>query len=752
MSSLWTGLALALAASVALNTSYVLQHRGSSGAVAITPRRPLATLRSLLGSRWWVVGGATGILGWGLHVGALAHAPLSLVQAFVAGGLALAVPLAAWIAGERIGREETGGVAMLVGALALLSVGLRPGGAGEAVPAGPLALWLAGLGLAAGGLALAARGPRRPVALGLAGGLLYGAADMAIKAVVTAGPVSVWLPAAALLTLGAFFAFQRGLQTGEAVPVIALMTAGTNAGSILGGFLVFGDPLGTTPAAVAAHALGLALVGLGAWRIAPAQARFAVGVADAPAVTVPDPPAAPRGPGAPAGPPPRRRAPRVLGVAVGSLLALAAVAGGTGVLYLERQAGLLGLGPLVGGALPLQQLASGEAQPLLRVLVAFGAAGLGAGLALRALGRAGARLVVALPAAVALLTLLAAGAESDAVASTRHFVPQLAVWAGRPGVWVGTAAVALGAALALVRPPGRRALALAAVAVIALGTAGTYAYGRDYWLYRGFGPARDPAGVSAGAFRTLRFFSPALGQRRKALVYLPPGYRAGAGAGRRYPVLYVLHAAPGRPDTTFKSGAINVRLDELIAAHRVRPMLIVIPYGKSRHFHNDTEWANAAAGPYERFVLDTVHAVDRHFATIAARRGRALAGYSEGGYGAVNVALHNLATFSVAEAWSGYFVQTPTAAFRGAGPALLWRNSPAAYVPGLAPELRRFPLSVFAYLGTHDDVSPVLTRRFASELNAAGGHATVRVYPGRHDWRLWRGHMTAALTYAGRRL
>ena len=190
MSSLWIGLTLALAASVALNTSYVLQHRGSAGAAAISARHPLGTLRSLLRSRWWLVGGAVGMLGWGLHVGALSRAPLSLVQAFVAAGLALAVPLAARLAGERLGREELRGVALLVGALALLSFGLRTGVAGAAALGPGLALWLGGLAAGAVALAAGVRGPRRPVALGLAGGLLYGAADMAIKAVTVAGPLT----------------------------------------------------------------------------------------------------------------------------------------------------------------------------------------------------------------------------------------------------------------------------------------------------------------------------------------------------------------------------------------------------------------------------------------------------------------------------------------------------------------------------------------------------------------------------------
>jgi hypothetical protein len=53
------------------------------------------------------------------------------------------------------------------------------------------------------------------------------------------------------------------------------MTAGTNVSSIAGGLIVFGDPLGRTPALAGAHALAFALVGVAAWLLAPSQARLA---------------------------------------------------------------------------------------------------------------------------------------------------------------------------------------------------------------------------------------------------------------------------------------------------------------------------------------------------------------------------------------------------------------------------------------------------------------------------------------------
>ena len=116
-----------------------------------------------------------------------------------------------------------------------------------------------------GGAALLLIHARRAQALGLAGGVLYGAADVAIKALTgiagrhgAAGVLaSPWLYAAIAASIGAFFCFQRGLQSGKAMPVIALMTAGTNVVSIVGGLTVFGDPLGHRPVRIFVHVTGV---------------------------------------------------------------------------------------------------------------------------------------------------------------------------------------------------------------------------------------------------------------------------------------------------------------------------------------------------------------------------------------------------------------------------------------------------------------------------------------------------------------
>lgn len=285
--ALLTGVALALLASVALNTGYLVQHLGSQHAPTISIARPIATLRGLLRSRLWLLGSTAGMLGWALHVGALSQAPLSLVQAFSAGGLALAVPLGARLMRTRLQRRERAAILAMGGALALL--GLGAGGAGVAtVPAVALVVFLAvGIGGAAG-LAALPVGPRRPHGLGIAAGVLYGCGDVATKAATTAahtgglahGLLSPWTAAIAVASAGGFFCLQRGLQLGSALAVIALMTAVTNVVAIVGGLLVFSEPLGATTATSALHVLALLLVAVAAWRLAFAQARLADAVAD----------------------------------------------------------------------------------------------------------------------------------------------------------------------------------------------------------------------------------------------------------------------------------------------------------------------------------------------------------------------------------------------------------------------------------------------------------------------------------------
>jgi enterochelin esterase-like enzyme len=294
----------------------------------------------------------------------------------------------------------------------------------------------------------------------------------------------------------------------------------------------------------------------------------------------------------------------------------------------------------------------------------------------------------------------------------------------------------------------RRLAVALAVLYLAAGLFGTWRYVRNYEVYRGFAPAADPHGVPGGAVRTVSFYSHALHQRRYYVLYTPPGYAAAAARGARFPVLYLLHAPPGRPENYFKVGGLDVRMDVLLHRRRIRPFLIAAPFGRSNSYGSDTEWANARAGRFESLVLETVHAVDRRWKTDASRSGRMLAGLSEGGYGAANITLRNLGTFGSFESWSGYYRQTPTGVFAGAGRAALAANSPALYVKRVAADVRRLGLTAFVYQGRNDDVSASAMRRFAAELRASGARTGEAIYPGKHSWALWRPQLNRMIEFA----
>jgi hypothetical protein len=144
-------------------------------------------------------------------------------------------------------------------------------------------------------------------------------------------------------------------------------------------------------------------------------------------------------------------------VALG-LVVVVSVAAGVGLLYLLRAGGVLGIGPQVSGALPLQRLAGSDSQPLVRMAVAWLATGAVAGLELRGAGLHDRALRGAVAAVVAYVFLVATGAVSDAVTVSGNFGDHLGPQFGRPGTLVATAFMAAGAILAGRQPrPARGA-------------------------------------------------------------------------------------------------------------------------------------------------------------------------------------------------------------------------------------------------------------------------------------------------------
>lgn len=290
------------------------------------------------------------------------------------------------------------------------------------------------------------------------------------------------------------------------------------------------------------------------------------------------------------------------------------------------------------------------------------------------------------------------------------------------------------------------------LAFLTVGFLGAYRYVDGFWLYRGFPPPRDPAYVRVqGTQQTIYVRSPALGGRKQqVVVYLPPGYAVNR---QRYPVLYLLHGFPGNPGGLLQTLRMGVLVDSLMAKGRIHGVILVAPFGSTGTF-TDKEWANGLRPneAWETFVArDVVNAIDARYRTVHAGAGRAIAGLSEGGYGALNIALHHPGEFRVIESWSGYMLADNIPAIFGRRPAMLAYNSPAKYLPKVAPALRRNRTSVWFYTGSKDTLLGQ-NRAFAAELRRNRIPYVFFVDPGGHTWKIWRGNAEAALLAATTRM
>jgi drug/metabolite transporter (DMT)-like permease len=289
--TVFLGILLALACALATNIGFLYKHRGARAAPAVDMRRPVWTAGRLFGSKLFAIGMAIATGAWVFHVAAMSVAPLSLVQAVLAGGVVLLAVMAERLFGLKIGRRQWMGLALMAGGLILLGVTLPSvhGAHSRFSLPGMIAFEAA---LIIGGTLLIA-GPRigaprehHGFMLGAAAGILFGVSDIAIKAITGlvgsagfAAFLTPWALICVVASVAAFYASAKGLQDGDAVPVIAITGTAANVSGIVGGILVFGDPLSGNPVSLVIECLAFGLVLLAAW-LMPAPVR-----AGAPAVT-----------------------------------------------------------------------------------------------------------------------------------------------------------------------------------------------------------------------------------------------------------------------------------------------------------------------------------------------------------------------------------------------------------------------------------------------------------------------------------
>ena len=238
------GLALALISAITVNWAYSREHDAAAAMPPFSPQHPRRFVSLLLGDRRWLSGFATETAGWLVYVAALRIAPLSLVQAVCASGIAMLAFASAHGHPGRLARHEQIAVLIAITGLVLLALSLVDTHQADHPPGWtPVLLWLGGSAAAALVLARFGAGLARGASLGLAAGLLFAGGDISAKLVVYGG---IWLVAVGSLivcyALGTSV-LQGAFQHGDALTGAGLATLATNAVPIAAGFAIFGEQL-----------------------------------------------------------------------------------------------------------------------------------------------------------------------------------------------------------------------------------------------------------------------------------------------------------------------------------------------------------------------------------------------------------------------------------------------------------------------------------------------------------------------------
>ena len=238
------GLALSLASAIAVNWAYTREHDAVAAMPRFTARRPMGLVHSLLGDRTWITAFGTESIGWLVYVAALRLAPLALVQAVGAAGIAVLASATAHGRPGRLARTELVAVGVAFAGLVLLSLSLVGSNPSDHPPGRlDVGIWIASV--AGGGVLLAVSGfgLARAPALGLAAGSLFAGGDICAKLI---GYGGVWLlafvPLVPCYLLGTSL-LQAGFQHGDALTPAGLATLATNALPIAAGFVVFDERL-----------------------------------------------------------------------------------------------------------------------------------------------------------------------------------------------------------------------------------------------------------------------------------------------------------------------------------------------------------------------------------------------------------------------------------------------------------------------------------------------------------------------------
>ncbi|WP_341526009.1 alpha/beta hydrolase-fold protein [Nostoc sp. UHCC 0302] len=256
-------------------------------------------------------------------------------------------------------------------------------------------------------------------------------------------------------------------------------------------------------------------------------------------------------------------------------------------------------------------------------------------------------------------------------------------------------------------------------------------------------PPQPNTGVLATplTYKIETYNSLVMGGSRTYGISLPPGYEQ--NSKQRYPVIFLLHGGHGNPDDWFsdKKGQALKTLEKLYTTGKLPPSIIITPDGNDKRGSNrywDPQYIDGTNGNVSTAVGDElVKVLQSRYRTLPNPNFWAMGGLSSGGWGAMNVGLHNLQNFSILFSHSGYFQDK-------SGP----QNSPIIYIRNIPLQAKK-RLRIYLDSGTSDLEEIDEAERFTKVLNELKIYNKFRQFPGSHTWQYWREHLADSLTFVG---